>query len=407
MPDWNGKTVSVEAHRIALQIQRVTGLATLPNSFSVADQSRTLLRQLYSATGGRRGTGDGCYNPSSQELRDIYNGKTTGAEVMAKALGGAAPKAAPSATFSAPEGPEAEALAALQKLLGPKVDSDAIKAVALEAVDTRVAEVLSSLAGLVADEVSRSVRTIEVKVADAPAVKVDKAHCLLPRLLRYVANRKSFLLVGPAGSGKTTICEQLATSCGLDFYLSGKCADEVKITGYMDGGGTYRSTQFRQAYEFGGLFLFDEMDGWSADALIAVNAALAGQWGDFPDGKVRRHPDFVAVGAGNTFGRGADRQYVGREQLDAATLDRFAVIVMDYDEDLEMAIAPNKDWTKHVQKIRAAIMGEKIRHLVTPRASIEGGHMLAAGETWAEVEEAYVWKGIEERVKNQVLAAVR
>jgi cobaltochelatase CobS len=203
------------------------------------------------------------------------------------------------------------------------------------------------------------------------------------------------------------MAEDVAKALSLEFYFQGKCADEVKITGYMDAGGTYRTTPFRQAFEFGGVFLFDEIDGWTADAVIAVNAPLAGQWGDFPDGKVARHPDFVAIGAANTYGRGADRQYVGREQLDAATLDRFAVIEVDYDEDLELAISCDADWTRYVQQVRMAIAKEKVRHVVSPRASIGGGLMLAAGEPRQDVEEAYVWKGMEEVVRNRIKASMR
>ena len=266
---------------------------------------------------------------------------------------------------------------------------------------------LASMAGLIADEVAKQVRTVEIKVAGLPDVRVEKSHRIFERALRYAANRKSFMLVGPAGSGKTTLAEQIASTLGLDFYMSGKCADEVKITGFIDGGGTYHATAFRKAYEFGGVFLFDEMDGWTPDAIIAVNAPLAGQWGDFPDTMVRKHPDFVAIGAANTFGRGADRQYVGREQLDAATLDRFAVIEMDYDEELEMAISCDREWTQYVQKVRAAIQKEKIRHVCSPRASIEGGIMLKAGDLRKDVEESYIWKGIDPVVKNRIVAAMR
>ncbi|MCH7728630.1 MAG: hypothetical protein IH991_19420, partial [Planctomycetes bacterium] len=72
--------------------------------------------------------------------------------------------------------------------------------------------------------------------------------------------------------------------------------------------------------------------------LVVVNAALANGHLRLPDGTtVDRHADFVCAAAANTFGTGADRQYVGRNQLDAATLDRFAAcrLAFDYDVDLE------------------------------------------------------------------------
>lgn len=409
MPNWNGMSVSVEAHKIALNIQRATGHASLPESYPVKDAVKTMLRNFYLATGGKRGRGPDCYEPSARELRRIYNGAVSGAAVLKSALnrGDAIEVAEEVVTEAA--GPEAEALAALQKLLGggQKIDPEAVKKIAVDAVNGRVGEVMSSMAAIITDEVQKQVRTVKVQIAGKPEVKIDKAHKMFDVILTFCANRENVLIVGGAGGGKTFLAEQIAKALGLDYYFSGRTEDKTDVKGYMDGGGTYRTTAFRQAFEFGGLFLFDEMDGWTSEALLAINAPLAGEWGDFPDGKVRRHPDFVAIGAGNTYGRGADRQYVGREQLDAASMDRFAVVEFDYDEDLELAISCNREWTLWVQKVRAAVEKEKIRHLVTPRASIKGGIMLAAGLDRKIVENAYIWKGLDETVKNRVLAAMR
>lgn len=414
MPNWNGMSVSVEAHRIALQIQKtLNGMVTMPEGFNIAPV-KSDLRRFYVATGGKRG--DGGYEPTAREYRRIYNGQISGAALFKSASGQAEQvEDVPAETLVSEVGPADDAVEALRKLLGgQKVEPEAVKRIAIDAVNGRVGEVMSSMGAIIADEVAKAVRTVEVKIAGKPTVKIDTAHKCFDALLLEASQRlgpngikEGILLVGPAGSGKTTLAEQVAKALGLDFYMSGKCADEVKITGYMDGGGTYRTTAFRKAYEFGGVFLFDEMDGWSPDAIIAVNAPLAGRWGDFPDAMVARHPDFVAIGAANTYGRGADRQYVGREQLDAATLDRFAVLEIDYDEDLERAISCDRSWTEYVQKVRAAVAKEKVRHVVSPRASIAGGVMLAAGKLRKEVEEAYVWKGLDEPVRNRVLAAMR
>jgi hypothetical protein len=407
-------SVNAEAHRIAIKIEAEVGASRMTEGHPVAGNVKTMLRNFYVATGGKRGAGG--YEPSAREFRRLYNGEVSGAALLKSAGGGItmADEVAPTDLVTE-TGPEEQAVAAIRALLGgQKVEPEAVKKIAVDAVNGRIGEVLTSMAGLIADEVAKQVRTVEVKVAEMPKVKIDSAHMAFEDVLLEAAQRRGengikegILLVGPAGSGKTTLAEQIANALSLPFYGCGKTSDEVKITGYMDGGGTYRTTSFRKAYEFGGVFLFDEMDGWSADALIAVNAPLAGRWGDFPDGMVKRHPDFIALGAANTFGRGADRQYVGREQLDAATLDRFAIIEVDYDEDLELAISCNAEWTKYVQKVRKAVMAEKVRHVVSPRASIAGGVMLAAGKGRTAVEEAYLWKGIEEPVRNRVKAAMR
>jgi MoxR-like ATPase len=141
---------------------------------------------------------------------------------------------------------------------------------------------------------------------------------------------------------------------------------------------------------------------------------------DFPDGIIQRHPDFVAIAAANTFGRGADRQYVGRYQLDAATLDRFVMLSWEYDSALESAIlglprpddaptpvnvAPIFDagamsahaaqWIARVQSVRARLELNKIRHVVSPRATINGVKLIAAGWPRFEIEESVLWKGLD------------
>ena len=133
------------------------------------------------------------------------------------------------------------------------------------------------------------------------------------------------MMVGPAGSGKTTAAHEAAKALGIPFYFTGAIDSAYKLTGFIDAQGRTVRTAFREAFEHGGVFLFDEMDSSMPAALLAFNAALANGHADFPDGIIKRHPDFRAIAACNTFGGGANRQYVGRMQLDAASLDRFAI----------------------------------------------------------------------------------
>ena len=142
------------------------------------------------------------------------------------------------------------------------------------------------------------------------------------------------------------------------------------------------------------MFLWDEIDASSASALLAFNAGLANGHQDFPDGAVKRHADFRAIASANTFGNGADRVYVGRNQMDGASQDRFFTIAMDYDERLERALYGDTEWTRFVQKVRASVRNLNLRHIVSMRAIDMGTRLLAAGLDRDFVEAGTLWKGL-------------
>ena len=282
---------------------------------------------------------------------------------------------------------------------------------------------------LIRDNAARPAHvTLDLTAPGIDLSTVTVMHHKFPLLAAAVAARVNVMLVGPAGSGKTTAAAKVAESLGIPFYGTGAINSEYKLTGFIDAQGRIVSTAFRRAFEFGGLFLFDEIDASLPSALLAFNAALANDWMDFPDACVKRHPDFRVVAGANTFGTGADRQYVGRNQLDAASLDRYAVIDWGYDEALEaslvgapapknapapVSIAPlSADeaqskaivWCENVRKVRKAVDDLKVRHVVSPRATINGARLLAAGWTWADTEEAVIWKGLDRETKAKVVA---
>lgn len=287
-----------------------------------------------------------------------------------------------------------------------KVDESVMSDAVSKVVALMAAKMAELVPELVEQNLDRLSRVEAIKVGKAPAVKVDVAHKMLPTILTAVVAGASPFLVGPAGSGKTTLAEQIAAALKRPFYMEARVTSEFKLVGFIDAAGHVVRTQFRDAYEKGGVFLFDEVDASDADAMTAFNAALANGHCAFPDKLVKRHKDFVAIAAGNTFGRGADRQYVGRNQLDAATLDRFQIFEIDYDEQLERQIAGDADWVKRVQAIRAAIVAEKVRHIVSPRASIMGAKLLAAGMERDMVEESCIWKGLDVNYRRRVEGSV-
>lgn len=248
---------------------------------------------------------------------------------------------------------------------------------------------------------------IEIRREKSPAVRVDNPHKQFSDLLAMIAAGCNVFLSGPAGSGKTTAAEMTAKALGLAFHFTGAVASEFKLTGFVDAAGKYHSTPFRKWCEEGGVFLWDEIDASDARALLSFNAALANRIMEFPDGKIiRLHETCVAIAAANTFGTGADRVYVGRNQLDAASLDRFAFIAWEYDEALELRISGNAEWTRFVQRVRGAVASLKIRAVISPRASIYGARMLAQGMSRDKVESALLFKGMDAATVAKIRGAM-
>lgn len=326
-----------------------------------------------------------------ETLREIY------ADISDVCLGMFIPAPATSAQ-PAPDDAAANLVAAIQALTVQGAKSAPLD-------EARVVELIRQ----------HSVKTVrhEIALPNGRVVTLpDEAfHPVFPEVLAAIAAGLNVMIVGPAGSGKTHLAEQVAKALGLDYSFTGAIMQEHKVLGFRNPMGETVRTAFRDRYEHGGLFLADEIDASSANALLALNAGLANGSQDFPDGNVKRHPDFRGIASANTFGTGANAQYVGRNQLDAASLDRFYVIPMGYDEATERAIYLGEtpkpvalfkpralsdqekvDWVNYVHKARAGVERANMRHVVSGRAIASGLKALAMGIPLANVRRGALWK---------------
>src|SRR5699024_6326853 len=111
------------------------------------------------------------------------------------------------------------------------------------------------------------------------------------------------------------------------------------------------------------------------EVLLILNSAIANKYFDFPTGRVTAHEDFRVVSAGNTMGTGADHIYVGRQQLDGATLDRFAQVEFDYDNKVEHQLSSNEDLVNFVQKLRYENDEKGLPYVFSMRAIINGSKL--------------------------------
>lgn len=219
---------------------------------------------------------------------------------------------------------------------------------------------------------------------------------------------KNIMLVGGAGGGKTHLCKQVADALKLPFYpfSVGLQTTKSDLMGFINATGVYVSSPIRRAFEDGGVLLLDEFDAAHAGVVTILNSLLANQEASFPDKTVQRNEKFICICACNTYGRGANIDYVGRNRLDGATLDRFIVLDVDYDKDLEKTLTRNNTWVSLVDKMRNNIQKQGIKMIVSPRASMDGADLLDAGFSPERVVEMVIYKGCDEDIKKKIMQGV-
>ena len=245
---------------------------------------------------------------------------------------------------------------------------------AISSIESGFGLLISNIQDEVRDFISREYGPIERRITtivDGKSVKQKGfIHEKFDTVLKFVSNNEPVFLSGPAGSGKNYICKQVADALGLKFYFSNAVTQEYKLTGFTDAMGNYQPTQFYKAFTEGGLFMLDEIDASIPEVLVILNAAIANKYFDFPApiGYKEAHPNFRVVAAGNTSGHGANYEYVGRNHLDGASLDRFSLVPIDYCPDIEEGLASDKALAEFCREFRRASQKVGVNIIVSYRA---------------------------------------
>ena len=300
---------------------------------------------------------------------------------------------APAATEYADTDPR---ICRFMSLLNPAVDEAQVRRIVAEAVA----------------DIVQPVRTV-VERANGDVKPVEGlTHTALADVITDLLAGEHVLMVGPAGTGKSTIARQAAESLNLMFaeISLNPGMSATALLGYCSADGTYIRSLFRERYEHGGVFHFDEFDNGHPSTLATINAALANGHMAFPDRMIPKHEDFLCVASANTYGRGADRQYVGRQQIDGATLDRFTVETIEVDEALEQSVCLSTGFDAHkvtnvleyVRKLRRNAQEHKMTVIVSPRASIGMCRLLHAGKPLDATINAKVRKGMSDSDWNKL-----
>lgn len=295
----------------------------------------------------------------------------------------------------------AAAMATLMAAMAPKqsLDETAVRAMVDAAMTATLGNRIADAVAHLAPQVTR------VEIPTREPVEIEgHQHKVFPEVLKLIGMGKHVFLVGPAGTGKSTIGERAAHALGLTFRQLSLSPDTGKyeLFGFVDARGEYIRTAFRDQYEHGGVFVLDEIDNGNEGVLAALNSALANGGIDFPDTHVKRHDDFRVVATGNTAGTGATMQFIGRNTLDFATLDRFEMVRVEIDHQVEHAMVSAvlddaskvneilgwvRQWRKNADDHRIYDVS------LSPRRAVSVATMIAGGFTIDRACEIAIWKG--------------
>ena len=253
--------------------------------------------------------------------------------------------------------------------VGGKLEELLLKVIAEQSVEEIVKAVSPKLEQSIIDKFGVLPQIHEVKTPAGTREIKGTVHESFDKVLNLVNMDIPVFLSGAAGTGKNVICKQVAEALNLDFYFTNAVTQEYQLKGFIDANGVYHETQFYKAFVNGGLFFLDEMDGSIPETLIILNAAIANRYFDFPTGKVEASPNFRVIAAGNTVGTGADIEYTGRFQLDASSLDRFALVHVGYSPAIEKAVTNgNDELCRFANQFRKTTEDAGIKCLCTYRA---------------------------------------
>lgn len=224
------------------------------------------------------------------------------------------------------------------------------------------------------------------------------------------AGMNNIWMVGPAGCGKSTIARNTAKELNVP-YLCISCGigtSATEFTGYKYP--TREATKFAEFYAKKSIILIDEMTALDPSVAQVINAALANGEIETTTGTVLRHPECIIIATSNTFGNGADRQYVANNQLDASTIDRFTGAIIEVDYSVKYESQFDHEVVDYIYLLRNCIKINSLRRIASTRMIQAAEKMKKAGMldwkdmliiNWSDTEKNIVKQYIQKVEENK------
>lgn len=210
--------------------------------------------------------------------------------------------------------------------------------------------------------------TPRTKLPEPPAVPDS----LIPNFQKIVDDMVlgcNVFLVGGAGTGKTTLAQDVAKTLGRQF-MTINCS-QYTAPGEIIGGQTiegYQEGKLIEAWKNGYVLILDELPKIDPNTAGLFNDALA-------KSKIRnavifnsrkesfiKHPDFACIATGNVWPLGESMAYGANNKQDLSLLDRFAgsVYSIEKNPELEISVIGSKTLWQLCDSLRNAI--EKLKY---------------------------------------------
>ena len=236
---------------------------------------------------------------------------------------------------------------------------------------------------------------------------------VLKTLLMGLELRIPVYLWGHAGTGKTTIYEQIAARTGrpmLRVQHTANMEEEHVIGGWRlrDGRTVFELGPLSMAMKFGWTYLADEYDFGRPEVLSVYQSVLEGKpliikEADSENRIIRPHPNFRFIATGNTNGQGDETGlYQGTSMQNAANYERFGIVEkMPYMEpaveaalvskQAKISVADAKKLVDFANRIRGEFESSKLSNPISPRSLIFAGRIgIARLNYLIGLEKAYL-----------------